>query len=139
MSNTKQFFIIFCIVIFLSTSSIADQDSNILEDKLTDINIDLLDLEVRYEIGEESSEVDLGTILVYNQLLYYERMVDILGNSQYDANTWNSTEEMLLNAKNKIKALQEKLKISGNWGKVRLKLDPKEQYQKIDLHYIYGF
>jgi hypothetical protein len=62
-----------------------------------------------------------------------------LGSNQFGYDDWNAAEQMLLNVKNKVKALQQKLKVEGDWGKVRLKFDPKESYQKIDLNYIYGF
>ncbi|MDP6103675.1 MAG: hypothetical protein QF399_03365 [Gammaproteobacteria bacterium] len=117
----------------------AESQSDEIKDKLINININLLDLEIRYKLGINSSDINLETMSVYNQILYYENRLNSLENNQNSKGNWNSTEEMILNAKKKVEALKQKLKLEGDWGKVRLKLDPKEQYQKIDLNYIYGF
>jgi hypothetical protein len=117
----------------------AESQSDEIKDKLINININLLDLEIRYKLGINSSDINLETMSVYNQILYYENRLNSLENNQNSKGNWNSTEEMILNAKKKVEALKQKLKLEGDWGKVRLKLDPKERYQKIDLNYIYGF
>ncbi len=131
--------IIFCISLLVTQNIYAESQSDEIKDKLINININLLDLEIRYKLGINSSDINLETMSVYNQILYYENKLNSLENNQNSKDNWNSAEEMLLNAKMKIEALKQKLKLEGDWGKVRLKLDPKEQYQKIDLNYIYGF
>lgn len=131
--------IIFCISLLVTQNIYAESQSDEIKDKLINININLLDLEIRYKLGINSSDINLETMSVYNQILYYENKLNSLENNQNSKDNWNSAEEMLLNAKMKIEALKKKLKLEGDWGKVRLKLDPKEQYQKIDLNYIYGF
>ncbi len=131
--------IIFCISLLVTQNIYAESQSDEIKDKLINININLLDLEIRYKLGINSSDINLETMSVYNQILYYENRLNSLENNQNSEGNWNSTEEMILNAKMKVEALKQKLKLEGDWGKVRLKLDPKEQYQKIDLNYIYGF
>ncbi len=131
--------IIFCISLLVTQNIYAESQSDEIKDKLINININLLDLEIRYKLGINSSDINLETMSVYNQILYYENKLNSLENNQNSEGNWNSTEEMILNAKKKVEALKQKLKLEGDWGKVRLKLDPKEQYQKIDLNYIYGF
>ncbi len=131
--------IIFCISLLVTQNIYAESQSDEIKDKLINININLLDLEIRYKLGINSSDINLETMSVYNQILYYENKLNSLENNQNSKGNWNSTEEMILNAKKKVEALKQKLKLEGDWGKVRLKLDPKEQYQKIDLNYIYGF
>ncbi len=131
--------IIFCISLLVTQNIYAESQSDEIKDKLINININLLDLEIRYKLGINSSDINLETMSVYNQILYYENRLNSLENNQNSKDNWNSTEEMILNAKKKVEALKQKLKLEGDWGKVRLKLDPKEQYQKIDLNYIYGF
>ncbi len=131
--------IIFCISLLVTQNIYAESQSDEIKDKLINININLLDLEIRYKLGINSSDINLETMSVYNQILYYENRLNSLENNQNSEGNWNSTEEMILNAKKKVEALKQKLKLEGDWGKVRLKLDPKEQYQKIDLNYIYGF
>ena len=127
------------ILLLISQNTFADNHSNDINDKLFDLNIEILDLELRFEVGLNDSDLNIDTLSIYNQLLYYERLLNISSTNYYKNSNWNSTEEFLLNTKKKIKALQEKLKIEGDWGKVRLKLNPEEQFQKIDLNYIYGF
>ena len=131
--------IIFCISLLVTQNIYAESQSDEIKDKLINININLLDLEIRYKLGINSSDINLETMSVYNQILYYENKLNSLENNQNSEGNWNSTEEMILNAKMQIEALKQMLKLEGDWGKVRLKLDPKEQYQKIDLNYIYGF
>ncbi len=131
--------IIFCISLKVTQNIYAESQSDEIKDKLINININLLDLEIRYKLGINSSDINLETMSVYNQILYYENKLNSLENNQNSEGNWNSAEEMILNAKMKVEALKQKLKLEGDWGKVRLKLDPKEQYQKIDLNYIYGF
>ncbi len=131
--------IIFCISLLVTQNIYAESQSDEIKDKLINININLLDLEIRYKLGINSSDINLETMSVYNQILYYENRLNSLENNQNSKGNWNSTEEMILNAKKKVEALKQKLKLEGDWGKVRLKLDPKELYQKIDLNYIYGF
>ena len=131
--------IIFCISLLVTQNIYAESQSDEIKDKLINININLLDLEIRYKLGINSSDINLETMSVYNQILYYENKLNSIENNQNSEGNWNSTEEMILNAKKKVEALKQKLKLEGDWGKVRLKLDPKEQYQKIDLNYIYGF
>lgn len=140
MHNIQSILRIFIgITVLFSQSALTENTSPSINDKIKYLNIDILDLEVRYQTGDDIYDINTETMTVYNQLLYYERILDILGSNQFGYDDWNAAEQMLLNVKNKVKALQQKLKVEGDWGKVRLKLDPKESYQKIDLNYIYGF
>jgi hypothetical protein len=130
--------IIFCISLLIAQNIYAKNTSDEIQEKLIDININLLDLEIRHKIGINNPATSLEALSTYNQILYYENILNSIEKND-DKGNWNSTEQMLLNTKKKIKVLQQKLKLEGYWGKIKLKLDPKEQYQKIDLNYIYGF
>lgn len=104
------------------------------EIKILDFNI--LELDTQIDMDMDINVINTETNNIKNQLLYFEQQ---LGAIDSDEPGWNKTEQMMLNTKRKLKALEEKLKLEGDWGKIRLKLDPKEQYQKINLKYQYGF
>ena len=107
-----------------------------IEDKIEDIEIQLLDLDVQLDMDMDVKTIHTETIDIKRQLLDFEQR---LGSTDSNEPEWNKTEQMMLNTKRKLKVLEEKLKLEGDWGKIRLKLDPKEQYQKLNLKYQYGF
>ncbi|MCS5589229.1 MAG: hypothetical protein NZ824_04605 [Candidatus Thioglobus sp.] len=109
-----------------------------IEDKIENIEIQLLDLDVQLDMDMDMDvkTIHTETIDIKRQLLYFEQRLDSADSNE---SKWNKTEQMMLNTKRKLKALEEKLKLEGDWGKVRLKLDPKEQYQKLNLKYQYSF
>ena len=107
-----------------------------IEDIIEDIEIQLLDLDVQLDMDMDVKTIHTETIDIKRQLLDFEQH---LGSTDSNDLEWNKTEQMMLNTKRKLKALEEKLKLEGDWGKIRLKLDPKEQYQKLNLKYQYGF
>ena len=52
---------------------------------------------------------------------------------------WSGMEQKLLSFKSSIKAIENKSKIEGDWGKLHLRLDPKEYYKKTNLNYLLNF
>ena len=111
---------------------------NPLTEKIEAINYDLLDLEVQLEMGVNAIEIDIDTAHIRNQLLYFEYQ---LGTPYGGDKQWNESEQMILDTKIKLEALQEKIKIEGDWGKVRFRVqdfggsDPGA----FKLRYNYGF
>jgi hypothetical protein len=75
---------------------------------------------------------------IKSQLLHFEYQ---LGTPRGDDDQWNESEQMILDAKVKLEALQEKMKVEGDWGKVRFRVqdfggsDPGA----VKLRYNYGF
>jgi len=130
----------FYCTLLLSFNAVADNttsENNVsLTDKIEAINYNLLELDTQLDLGMDAFEINLETLNIRDQLLYFEYQ---LGTPRGGDQHWNESELMILNAKKKLLALEEKVKLEGDWGKVRLKLDPKEQYQKVNLKYNYGF
>jgi len=107
-----------------------------IKEEIEVLDFNLLELDTQIDMNMDINVINTETNNIKNQLLYFERK---LGAIDSDEPGWNKTEQMMLNTKRKLKALEEKLKLEGDWGKIRLKLDPKEQYQKLNLKYQYGF
>ncbi|BBB24582.1 conserved hypothetical protein [Isorropodon fossajaponicum endosymbiont JTNG4] len=111
------------------------QTTNIIQTvKASDVKV--LNLEISYEPGENVFDIKNQADDIKSQLLYHEYQLGIP--ISYDEQ-WSKSEQAILNVKMKLEALEEKVKFKGDWGKIRLKLDPKERYRKINLKYQYGF
>ena len=122
---------------FNAVADITTGENNVsLTDKIEAINYNLLELDTQLDLGMDAFEINLETLNIRDQLLYFEYQ---LGTPRGGDQHWKESEQMILNAKMKLLALEEKVKLEGDWGKVRLKLDPEEQYQKVNLKYNYGF
>ena len=107
-----------------------------IKEEIEALDFNLLELDTQIDMNMDINVINTETNNIKNQLLYFEQQLGVIDN---DEPGWNKTEQMMLNTKRKLKALEEKLKLEGDWGKIRLKLDPKEQYQKLNLKYQYGF
>ena len=122
-------------VITMADEAEAEAEADIKEE-IEALDFNLLELDTQIDMNMDINVINTETNNIKNQLLYFEQQ---LGAIDSDEPGWNKTEQMMLNTKRKLKALEEKLKLEGDWGKIRLKLDPKEQYQKLNLKYQYGF
>jgi hypothetical protein len=102
------------------------------------INYDILDLEVSYEMGENIFDINTEATDISNELLYHEYQ---LGTPKDENSQWNESEQMILDAKIKLQALQEKIKLEGDWGQLRFRvIDFKgEDPGQLKLRYNYGF
>ena len=109
-----------------------------LADSIQSINYDILDLEVSYELNEGGVDVHNDMADINNELLYHEYQ---LGTPKDDNSNWNESEQMILDAKIKLQALQEKIKLEGDWGQLRFRvIDFKgEDPGQVKLRYNYGF
>ena len=122
-------------VITMADEAEAEAEADIKEE-IEALDFNLLELDTQIDMNMDINVINTETNNIKNQLLYFEQQLGVIDN---DEPGWNKTEQMMLNTKRKLKALEEKLKLEGDWGKIRLKLDPKEQYQKLNLKYQYGF
>jgi hypothetical protein len=133
---------IYSLCILLSLNVAADtqtKDTNSpLIQKIEAIDYDLLELETQLDMGIDAFEVGLDASKIKSQLLYFEYQ---LGTPRGGDQQWNESEQMILDAKVKLEALQEKMKVEGDWGKVRFRVqdfggsDPGA----VKLRYNYGF
>lgn len=115
-----------------------NKQQNPMTEKIELLDTELLDLEVSYEMGEDAFEVGIEASQIKNQLLFYEYQ---LGTPMGGDENWNESEQMILNAKIKLEELQEKIKLEGDWGKVRLRLQDfgSDDPGAVKLRYNYGF
>ena len=109
-----------------------------LTQKIEAIDYDLLELETQLDMGIDVFEVSVDASKIKSQLLHFEYQ---LGTPRGGDDQWNESEQMILDAKVKLEALQEKMKVEGDWGKVRFRVqdfggsDPGA----VKLRYNYGF
>ncbi|SMN17097.1 hypothetical protein CRYPA_898 [uncultured Candidatus Thioglobus sp.] len=125
----------------LNLSIIADdnaQNSINIVDELESINYEILDLEVSYDLGGNLYDINLEVDDLKNELLFREYQI---GTPHGGDSDWNESEQLILDAKIKLLALQEKIKLEGDWGQLRLRMidfrgdDPGQ----LKLRYNYGF
>ncbi len=98
----------------LSLGIIADdnaQNSINIVDELESINYEILDLEVSYDLGENLYDINLEVDNLKNELLFREYQI---GTPQGGDSDWNESEQLILDAKIKLLALQEKIKLEGD-------------------------
>ena len=107
------------LILLLSLNSVADNhsaNSANITDKLELINYDILDLEVSYELGEDLYDISLEASDIKNELLFREYQI---GTPRSEDSNWSESEQIILDAKIKLQVLQEKIKLEGDWGRLR--------------------
>ena len=112
--------------------------NNPLIQKIEAIDYDLLELETQLDMGIDAFEVSVDASKIKSQLLHFEYQ---LGTPRGGDDQWNESEQMILDAKVKLEALQEKMKIEGDWGKVRFRVQDfrGDDPGTVKLRYNYGF
>jgi len=109
-----------------------------INERVESLDSEILDLEISYEMGIDAFDINLEAEDISNQLLYHEYQ---LGTPKGDDEQWNESEQMILEAKIKLQALQEKIKVEGDWGQLRFRVqdfggsDPGA----MKIRYNYGF
>jgi len=151
-----KFLKLFFYLLLLSSNSIANTivkktQTNPISEKIEAININLLELGEQIEMGIDTYDINIEAKDIKNQLLYHEYT---LGTPKGNDEQWNESEMMILNAKRKLQALERKIKLEGDWGKIRFKLrqknevneirnkynnENKRQKLKLNIRYNYGF
>ena len=126
----------------LSPNIVADTQTkdtiNPLIQKIEAIDYDLLELETQLDMGIDVFEVSVDASKIKSQLLHFEYQ---LGTPRGGDDQWNESEQMILDAKVKLEALQEKMKVEGDWGKVRFRVQDfgGSNPGAVKLRYNYGF
>ena len=133
--------LILILILLLSLNSVADNhsaNSANITDKLELINYDILDLEVSYELGEDLYDISLEVSDIKNELLFREYQI---GTPRSEDSNWSESEQMILDAKIKLRALQEKIKLEGDWGQLHFRMIDfrGEDPGSVKLRYNYGF
>ena len=133
---------IYSLCILLSLNVAADtqtKDTNSpLIQKIKAIDYDLLELETQLDMGIDAFEVSVDASKIKSQLLHFEYQ---LGTPRGGDDQWNESEQMILDAKVKLEALQEKMKVEGDWGKVRFRVQDfrGDDPGTVKIRYNYGF
>ena len=121
--------LLFFISAAVSSDEQQTQNINKLSEKI--INLELsIDLGVdNFSYLKELREID-------RELQRIQTPISYKANSK--SNNWNDSEKFLLDAKNKIDALENKLKLEGDWGNISVRYNP---IKKIDpnIKYRYPF
>ena len=126
----------------LSPNIVADTQTkdtiNPLIQKIEAIDYDLLELETQLDMGIDVFEVSVDASKIKSQLLHFEYQ---LGTPRGGDQQWNESEQMILDAKVKLEALQEKMKVEGDWGKVRFRVQDfrGDDPGTVKIRYNYGF
>jgi hypothetical protein len=129
------------LILLLSINAFADNNktqSDSVIDNVETISYDLLELETQLDMGMDTFDIKIEARDIRNQLLYQEHK---LGTPRGGDEQWNESEMAILNAKKNLQALEEKIKLEGDWGKIRLRmLDLKgDDPGSVKLRYNYGF
>jgi hypothetical protein len=87
---------------------------------------------------EGVDNIDLDIENMQNELLSYSNHLGTLKKGHSD---WNESERLILDIKAELKALQEKIKIKGDWGQLHFNvIDLRgEDPGKVKIRYNYGF
>ena len=108
-----------------------------IKEKIEEVNDKLLDLEVAIELGIDNYNFKRDIVELDREILRQE--IALKSNSSLaEEFRWNDSEMMLLEAKNKLDALEEKIKLEGEWGNISLRYNPIKKLDP-DLRYRFPF
>jgi len=132
---------LFFLSLLLPLNLLADdrlEEATPVIDKVEAIDYNLLELDTQLEMGMDAFDIKVEASDIRNQLLHQEYK---LGTPKGNDDQWNESEMAILNAKKNLQALEEKIKLEGDWGKIRFRmLDLKgSDPGSVKLRYNYGF
>ena len=123
---------VFLVALLLSFTTYAN---NPIQKELEDLNIEALFSQKKQLADKNQAALDIyNKNKDYDSLTYYEYK-----NKNDEDGNLNNTEQALLSIKKSIESIENKFKIKGDWGKIRLKLEPETKFKEINLKYKYGF
>jgi len=108
-----------------------------IKEKIEEVNTKLLDLEVAIELGIDDYNFKRDVIELDREIWKHE--IALKSNDPgTEESRWNESELMLLEAKNKLDSLEEKIKLEGEWGNISLRYNPIKRIDP-DLRYRFPF
>jgi len=121
------------------SSKISPVDSDVakIKEKIEKVQEKLLNLEVAVELGIEEFNFKEEVIAIDRELWKHETSLHSYSN-ETAGSKWNESELMLLEAKNKLDSLEEKIKLEGEWGDISLRYNPIKRIDP-DLRYRFTF
>ena len=123
---------VFLVVLLLSFTTYAN---NPIQKELEALNIEALFSQKKQLADKNQAALDIyNKNKDYDSLTYYEYK-----NKNDEDGNLNDSEQVLLSIKKSIESIENKFKIKGDWGKIRLKLEPETKFKEINLKYKYGF
>ena len=108
-----------------------------IKEKIEEVNDRLLDLEVAIELGVDDYNFKRDVIELDREIWKHEITLKS-NNPRTEESRWNESELMLLEAKNKLDSLEEKIKFEGEWGNISLHYNPIKRIDP-DLRYRFPF
>ena len=116
---------------------VIDPDTLEIKEKIEEVNDKLLDLEVAIELGVDDYNFKRDLIMLDREIWKHE--ITLKSNDPgTEESRWNESELMLLEAKNKLDSLEEKIKLQGEWGNISLRYNPIKRIDP-DLRYRFPF
>jgi len=116
---------------------VINPDTLEIKEKIEEVNDKLLDLEVAIELGIDNYNFKRDVIELDREIWKHE--IAIKSNDPgTEESRWNESELMLLEAKNKLDSLEEKIKLEGEWGNISLRFNPIKRIDP-DLRYRFPF
>jgi len=116
---------------------VINPDTLEIKEKIEEVNDKLLDLEVAIELGIDNYNFKRDVIELDREIWKHEITLKS-NNPETEESRWNESELMLLEAKNKLDSLEEKIKLEGEWGNISLRYNPIKRIDP-DLRYRFPF
>ena len=121
------------LLFFISGAVFSDEQQT---QNIKKISEKIINLELYIDLGVDSYSYLKELREINRELQNVQTSISYKANSKI--NNWNDSEKFLLDAKNKIDALENKLKLEGDWGNISVRYNP---IKKIDpnIKYRYPF
>ena len=114
---------------------VINPDTLEIKERIEEVNEKLLDLEVSIELGVDDHNFKREVIELDREIFKHEITLKS-NNYETEESKWNESETLLLEVKNKLDSLEEKIKFEGEWGNISLRYNP---IKRIDPELRYSF
>ena len=116
---------------------VINPDTLEIKEKIEEVSNKLLDLEVAIELGVDDYNFKRDVIELDREI--WKHKIALKSNDPgTEKARWNESELMLLEAKNKLDSLEEKIKLEGEWGNISIRYNPIKRIDP-DLRYRFPF